>query len=53
MSPMATASRTYGGVSVDRRRATRRAALIEAALDLFGEVVRRRCPSGPYVPARS
>jgi AcrR family transcriptional regulator len=37
MSPMATASRTYGGVSVDQRRATRRAALIEAALDLFGE----------------
>ena len=33
---MATASRNYGGVSVDRRRATRRAALIEAALDLFG-----------------
>src|ERR1700685_4453447 len=37
MSPMATASRTYGGVTVDPRRATRRAALIEAALDLFGE----------------
>ena len=37
MSPMATASRTYGGVTVDQRRATRRAALIEAALDLFGE----------------
>src|SRR6202045_2726915 len=37
MSPMAPASRTYGGVSVDQRRATRRAALIEAALDLFGE----------------
>ena len=37
MNPMATASRTYGGVSVDQRRATRRAALIEAALDLFGE----------------
>ncbi|MFB4305787.1 TetR/AcrR family transcriptional regulator [Actinomadura sp. GTD37] len=29
-------SRTYGGVTADRRRADRRAALLEAALDLLG-----------------
>ena len=28
---------TYGGVTAEERRASRRAALIEAALDLFGE----------------
>lgn len=29
-------SRTYGGVTADRRRADRRAALLDAALDLLG-----------------
>jgi AcrR family transcriptional regulator len=37
MQSMATATRAYGGVTADERRATRRAALIEAALDLFAE----------------
>jgi AcrR family transcriptional regulator len=37
MHRMASARRTYGGVTAEERRATRRAALIEAALDLFGE----------------
>ncbi|WP_433655508.1 TetR/AcrR family transcriptional regulator [Nocardia sp. CA-128927] len=34
---MAAATRTYGGVSAEERRAVRRAALLEAALDLFCE----------------
>ncbi|MGA7054987.1 MAG: TetR/AcrR family transcriptional regulator, partial [Mycobacterium sp.] len=34
---MASATRTYGGVTAGQRRANRRAALIEAALDLFAE----------------
>jgi AcrR family transcriptional regulator len=37
MHLMATATRSYGGVTADERRATRRTALIEAALDLFAE----------------
>ena len=37
MQTMASATRTYGGVTAGQRRATRRAALIEAALDLFAE----------------
>ena len=37
MQSMATATRSYGGVTAEERRATRRAALIEAALDLFAE----------------
>jgi AcrR family transcriptional regulator len=37
MQQMTSATRTYGGVTADDRRATRRAALIEAALDLFAE----------------
>jgi AcrR family transcriptional regulator len=37
MQMMASATRTYGGVTAEQRRATRRAALIEAALDLFAE----------------
>ena len=37
MPLMAIATRSYGGVTADERRATRRAALIEAALDLFAE----------------
>jgi AcrR family transcriptional regulator len=32
-----TANRTYGGLSADERRATRRRALLDAALDLFSE----------------
>ncbi len=34
---MTEATRTYGGVTANDRRATRRSALIEAALDLFAE----------------
>ncbi len=34
---MAAATRSYGGVTAEQRRAIRRAALIEAALDLFAE----------------
>lgn len=34
---MISAARSYGGVTAERRRATRRAALLEAALDLFAE----------------
>jgi AcrR family transcriptional regulator len=34
---MAPTTRTYGGVTAEARRATRRSALIEAALDLFAE----------------
>ena len=34
---MAAATRNYGGVSADERRSQRRAALLEAALDLFSE----------------
>jgi AcrR family transcriptional regulator len=37
MQRMASATRTYGGVTADERRATRREALVEAALDLFVE----------------
>jgi AcrR family transcriptional regulator len=37
MQSMATASRNYGGVTAEQRRAIRRSALIEAALDLFTE----------------
>ena len=37
MPLMAIATRSYGGVTADERRATRRVALIEAALDLFAE----------------
>ena len=37
MHGMKFASRSYGGVTAEQRRATRRAALIEAALDLFAE----------------
>lgn len=37
MQSMTTASRNYGGVTAEQRRAIRRAALIEAALDLFAE----------------
>jgi AcrR family transcriptional regulator len=37
MQSMATASRNYGGVTAEQRRAIRRAALVEAALDLFAE----------------
>lgn len=37
MQSMATATRSYGGVTATQRRAIRRAALIEAALDLFAE----------------
>jgi AcrR family transcriptional regulator len=37
MVSMAAAGRTYGGVAADERRAIRRAALMEAALDLFAE----------------
>jgi AcrR family transcriptional regulator len=37
MPLMAIARRSYGGVTADERRATRRVALIEAALDLFAE----------------
>ncbi len=37
MKTMASATRGYGGVAAGQRRATRRAALIEAALDLFAE----------------
>jgi AcrR family transcriptional regulator len=37
MRAMASASRTYGGVTAEERSATRREALIEAALDLFAE----------------
>ena len=37
MQSMATATRGYGGVTAEQRRAIRRAALIEAALDLFAE----------------
>jgi AcrR family transcriptional regulator len=37
MRSMATATRPYGGVTAEQRRATRRAALMEAALDLFAE----------------
>jgi AcrR family transcriptional regulator len=32
-----TANRTYGGLSADERRATRRRAILDAALDLFTE----------------
>jgi len=34
---MASATRTYGGVTADERRATRRSTLIDAAFDLFAE----------------
>ena len=37
MRSMASATRSYGGITAEERRATRRAALIEAALDLFAE----------------
>ena len=37
MQGMTFATRSYGGVTAEERRATRRAALIEAALDLFAE----------------
>ncbi len=37
MVSMGAVGRTYGGVAADERRATRRAALMEAALDLFAE----------------
>src|ERR1700722_20050043 len=37
MQTMASATRGYGGITAEQRRATRRAALIEAALDLFAE----------------
>jgi len=37
MLGMAPATRAYGGVSADDRRARRRAALIDAALDLFAD----------------
>ena len=37
MKRMASATRTYGGVTAEDRRATRRSALIDAALDLFAE----------------
>src|SRR6201998_896203 len=37
MRSMASATRSYGGVPAEERRATRRGALIEAALDLFAE----------------
>ncbi len=37
MRSMASATRGYGGITAEERRATRRAALIEAALDLFAE----------------
>ncbi len=37
MHEMASATRPYGGVSAEERRARRRAALIDAALDLFAE----------------
>src|ERR1700752_1018562 len=37
MRSMASATRSYGGITAEERRATRRGALIEAALDLFAE----------------
>ena len=37
MQGMTFATRSYGGVTAEERRATRRVALIEAALDLFAE----------------
>lgn len=37
MQPTGTAERVYGGLSAEERRATRRRALLEAALDLFTE----------------
>lgn len=37
MQGMENTTRSYAGVAADERRATRRAALIEAALDLFAE----------------
>jgi AcrR family transcriptional regulator len=37
MLEMASAKRSYGGVSADERRARRRAALLDAGLDLFAE----------------
>jgi AcrR family transcriptional regulator len=37
MLEMASATRRYGGVSAEERRARRRAALLDAALDLFAE----------------
>ena len=37
MRSMASATRSYGGITAGERRATRRGALIEAALDLFAE----------------
>src|SRR6185437_16138968 len=37
MRVMASATRIYGGITAEERRATRRSALIEAALDLFAE----------------
>jgi AcrR family transcriptional regulator len=37
MERTGTANRTYGGLSADERRATRRRALLETALDLFTE----------------
>jgi AcrR family transcriptional regulator len=51
-----TTSRRYGGVEADDRRATRRAALIEAALDLLGNegwqatTVRRVCADARLTP---
>jgi len=37
MRSMASATRGYGGITAEERRASRRGALIEAALDLFAE----------------
>jgi AcrR family transcriptional regulator len=37
MQDVAAATRSYGGVTADERRARRRAALIDAGLDLFAE----------------
>lgn len=37
MAQTGTASRTYGGLSAEERRAARRRVLVEAALDLFTE----------------
>ena len=44
-----SAKRAYGGVAADERRAIRRTALMEAALDLFAEEARAGFQNEQYV----